>query len=325
MNARDATVRRRFPAGEWAFIACALFVLLTVILGALSDEDGTTRERPAALPAETAEAQQTAELSDAQLVIQSYLLATVIVSCFWLLARRLRRRPVLGQAELPAARWNEWDVVKAACAYVFLSSGFFAVAPKGGPGQQVVVDGLAKLAAVVVILYVVRSRGQEPREAFGLGLAGLPDRVMGALAVFFACWPLMLALKLLSAEVFEGLPGEPTSQELVKALRDSPSSLLVVQITVAALVVAPLAEELFFRGFLYRLVRRRVRPALAMITVGVIFGLFHGPMAVKAPVALLGILLCYLYEKTGRLAVPMAVHFVFNLVTVALLLAARSS
>ena len=87
-----------------------------------------------------------------------------------------------------------------------------------------------------------------------------------------------------------------------------------VAIAFGALVVcvaAPIGEELFFRGFMYRALRnwRGVIPA-ALLT-GTIFGLIHGLSAealALPPLAVLGVAFCLLYQWTGSLYVCMALH-----------------
>ena len=60
-----------------------------------------------------------------------------------------------------------------------------------------------------------------------------------------------------------------------------------------------------------------------MAAVGVLFGAAHPPAAVAVPMTLLGTLLCYIYERTARLAVPIAIHFLFNLFGIALMLSVK--
>jgi membrane protease YdiL (CAAX protease family) len=84
---------------------------------------------------------------------------------------------------------------------------------------------------------------------------------------------------------------------------------------VIIIVVAPLAEELFFRGFLYRILRGRLGLWPALVIDGSLFGAVHltsgGPLAV-ALIAPLGFLLCLLYERSGSLWPCIALHALNN-------------
>ena len=81
------------------------------------------------------------------------------------------------------------------------------------------------------------------------------------------------------------------------------------------IVVAPICEEIFFRGFLYRIVRGRLGLWPALVISGALFGSVHlaggGPMAV-ALIAPLGFLLCLVYERSGSLYPCIALHALNN-------------
>ena len=104
----------------------------------------------------------------------------------------------------------------------------------------------------------------------------------------------------------------------IKALHDPAQPAgVVAALWVGAAVIAPLAEESFFRGllqtFLVGVLRNRW---LAIALASMAFGLVHFPQphAVGALVVL-GILIGYVYERTGSLALAVVIHAAFNLKT----------
>lgn len=95
-----------------------------------------------------------------------------------------------------------------------------------------------------------------------------------------------------------------------------------------ALIFAPIAEELFFRGMLFPAIARRLGLWAGIILSAAAFSVAHlgpgGTMAHLVTFALifpLGVLLAWLYHSRGTIVVPMIVHAVFNLIGVGLLLA----
>jgi hypothetical protein len=84
---------------------------------------------------------------------------------------------------------------------------------------------------------------------------------------------------------------------------------------VIIVIVAPIAEEIFFRGFLYRILRGRMGLWPALVIDGALFGAIHltsgGPLAV-ALIAPLGFLLCLIYERSGSLYPCIALHALNN-------------
>lgn len=93
---------------------------------------------------------------------------------------------------------------------------------------------------------------------------------------------------------------------------------LLVLALVAAAVVAPICEELFFRGMLYRYLRRRWPVWLAVVVAATIFAVLHF-IPILIPVFLfLGLILTIQYEITGSLTNSMLLHAAGNAVTTVL-------
>ncbi|OGO51198.1 MAG: hypothetical protein A2148_09015 [Chloroflexi bacterium RBG_16_68_14] len=88
-------------------------------------------------------------------------------------------------------------------------------------------------------------------------------------------------------------------------------------------LVAPLAEEIFFRGFVFAGLLRPFGLGGAMVVSGLLFGAFHitGPdtVGLVVPFGAVGVLLAWLYYRTGSLWPSIGTHFIFNLVSFAVL------
>lgn len=79
----------------------------------------------------------------------------------------------------------------------------------------------------------------------------------------------------------------------------------------AAVFCAPVIEEIFFRGLLYRALRNRMSIARAALLGGVLFGLVHAttyPLDSLPPKMVFGVIACLLYEYTGSLYPGIALH-----------------
>ena len=77
-------------------------------------------------------------------------------------------------------------------------------------------------------------------------------------------------------------------------------------------LLTPLVEEVFFRGFIFAGLRRALGPAGGMLLSAVIFSGFHIEPSVLLPIFVTGLLLAWLYHRTGSLWPPIAAHAAQN-------------
>ena len=176
------------------------------------------------------------------------------------------------------------------------------------------------LDAFVVLTILTFAAGKGPSIGAAIGfpsrklLRGIRAGLFGYLAVF----PWLFILLWLVVEVARWLGFQPPLemiQELV--FEDNRTSVLVLT-TLLACVIGPVAEELFFRGIVYTALRQRMPRLVAMLVSGALFSLIHTSLVGFLPIMVLGCLLAYLYERTGSLASPLAVHMLHNTLLMAL-------
>ncbi len=91
--------------------------------------------------------------------------------------------------------------------------------------------------------------------------------------------------------------------------------VLVVVAGLAAVVTAPVAEETFFRGFLFGGLEKRLGIFWAALASGFLFSLAHGQVSTLVPFTFVGMLLAWAYLYTGSLWAAIGAHFLFNLVS----------
>ena len=141
---------------------------------------------------------------------------------------------------------------------------------------------------------------------------GLRRVVFGrAVGWLVAAWVAFLAFSGIWAAALSIEENDDLPQEL--GADDSSTALFFVAVLVC--VAAPIAEELFFRGFCFTALRRWIGVAGGAIATGVIFGLIHAGSAdvvFLVPLGVFGTLLCLLYHRTGSLLPCMVLHALNN-------------
>lgn len=84
--------------------------------------------------------------------------------------------------------------------------------------------------------------------------------------------------------------------------------------SIFTILVAPVCEELIFRGFIYSRLKTGMPMAAAILISSWLFGMVHGTMIWIIYAGILGMILCWIYEKTGSLTSSIIVHIFFNAV-----------
>ena len=115
-----------------------------------------------------------------------------------------------------------------------------------------------------------------------------------------------------------GLPDE--QQELVSILENTHSILLKGAFVIVATLLVPAAEEILFRGGLFRYLRTRMPRWAAITSTSVVFGALHvqwsdhmGGLPSLLPLVVLAAVFCVAYERTGSIVTPIVAHALFNL------------
>ncbi len=231
------------------------------------------------------------------------------------------RRPRPATSHAPragAAGWAPWTSIAALFAglvvtvlggaIVAIASGAAGDLDDPPPGVNIALtlfQNLALLGAALGFAYLV---GRPRAEDFGLTR---PPRIGRAIGLLLAVWFGFYALSALWVTAL----GLNETQELPDRLGADNNTLNLLAVVVLITVVAPLGEELFFRGYFFGSLRnwRGVWPAA--IGTGLIFGLIHAgsaPAGFLVPLGFFGFGLCLLYHFSGSLYPCIALHALNN-------------
>lgn len=101
----------------------------------------------------------------------------------------------------------------------------------------------------------------------------------------------------------------PTFQEISEIQFDTPVWLGIISYG----ILAPLGEEVVFRGVVYGQFKKVMKVPIAIVLSGLAFGLFHGNLVQAVYATVIGILLALVYELYGTLIAPMVFHGIANL------------
>ncbi len=176
---------------------------------------------------------------------------------------------------------------------------------------------VAYLAGSVLIS---RRLGRGPRIDFDIGISA--GESVRAVAIGIALQLVVLpVLYWPITRFFDADPGE--SARLIVDLVDGPVDLVIL--TAAVVVVAPIVEEIFYRGLLLPALTRAGGPLVGLLGSAFIFALVHQQLIVIPGLTVFGLVVAWLTATSGRIGPAIVTHMAFNATTVFQLLVVAQS
>jgi CAAX protease family protein len=193
--------------------------------------------------------------------------------------------------------------------------GVAAGSSKNSPAVNLVSDLVFDVGFVITALYFASLRGRPRPEDFGYRRVALLLGVGACLAAGIAYYVVTAA--------YQALAHLHGSDKLPQSLGVGSSTAALIGAGVFVCVVAPIAEEFFFRGFIFGALRRwhilirghDIGTWLAAVVTGILFGLAHTGSASAQyliPLGFLGFVLCIVRWRTRSLYPCMALHSINN-------------
>ena len=177
---------------------------------------------------------------------------------------------------------------------------------------QMVIAGVSfQGSALVLIGFFLREHQFTWSEGFGFRNASGRAVGLGLLATM-AVLPVAWLLQMGMATLMGQFDFEADAQTAVQLLRDAPSWINRVPLGIVAILVAPPAEEMMFRGLIYPTVKRAGFPRGALWGTALLFAAIHWNLLSFPSLVVLALVLTWLYEKTDNLLAPIAAHSLFN-------------
>lgn len=178
---------------------------------------------------------------------------------------------------------------------------------------------ISYVLAVILIIPVPRLINEKLKtNRDELGLNGLPTWTDIGLAPIGYIAATLLALGLISIfsyfPWFNAVENQDVGISLINTGWDR--ALAFVRLV----VIAPIVEELVFRGWLYGKLRAKVAMPIAIFLVSLLFGIVHGQWNVGVNVFAMSIILCGLREVTGTIYAGILMHMIKNAIALAILI-----
>lgn len=230
---------------------------------------------------------------------------------------------------VPTWFYRPFDLIGIGIIYlIFFALAMNSVRSAHKPALEISQNGLIAsigfqfMMAGAVVIMVLNHR-IKLTEWLGLRWRKWPWVFVIAPAVVLFMWVVFGLLQALGYMNWMESLGVESVQETVKLLQTSKNPEVLALMVFAAVIAAPICEEIVFRGYLYPVAKKFVGPWSAGIFTALVFASAHASLSALLPLFIFGGLLVIVYEKTGSIFAPMAVHFGLNGATVLVQLLVR--
>ncbi|MGE4618933.1 MAG: CPBP family intramembrane glutamic endopeptidase [Planctomycetota bacterium] len=275
-------------------------------------------------------------------LLQIVLISLVLFSTSIWLLRLLDRRIQKSNSAIPTSSNSSppWDLSAVFLFFGLFLLGQIAVVTFATIGQEDTANELShpavylgfSLVNLTVAIFVIltyrlwqkqstKVSGQTPVN-FWLGSSQSIFKALKLGVLALLCWvPGHLAVAGLWTRGLKEFEYEIHAQESVTLLSDAVNQsnwLLIISLCFYAVVMAPITEEILFRGILFRWLQNHWGFLLAIVISSIAFATIHFSLASWGPLAALGALCSWLYYRSGQLLASVAVHVTFNAITILL-------
>lgn len=183
---------------------------------------------------------------------------------------------------------------------------------------------VGSLMLVALVLIVARRAFARGLKGLGLRVRTIPQDLAHAFLTLLGVWPLVAAAMSLTILVLKAFDEsfEVPQHEALQVITQSSSAPLQTLMVVLAVAVAPLIEELLFRGLFQTMIRSYVgRPWPAIVIASILFAVIHQDAEHWPALFVLALGLGYSYEKSGSLLRAIFMHAMFNGISIVSVLA----
>lgn len=172
---------------------------------------------------------------------------------------------------------------------------------------------------IPVILLTLMKKKNSFFQSLGFKKISLKELVLYPVMALIISWGILFLLQvLMKVAGVDAIPGLSGTQENLFTLFGN-TSWSVYIIFFSAAFIAPVLEEITYRGFFQQIVMKYCSPAASILITALVFSLAHNELQVALPLFILGVILSTLYTKTGSILPGIVFHMLNNTISLLVL------
>jgi len=247
---------------------------------------------------------------------------------------RIQNKPLDWDEPVRRLAWRPWSLMSAlyivaplvfvqiafAMIYMFFGGGT-ALDSSDNERAMVVVHSLlfhwVCFALIGLSLYIRRLPWTT---AFGFSSRTFWREAGWGVAIIIGVMPMLIGYNFVAQLVMDWIGYQPPVQDVTRIIFGASDLSTKIYFTLLAVVIAPVVEEMLFRGILLPAITRKAGVKPAIIIVSVLFAAVHGHLPSAVPLFILSTALSLGYIYRGSLVTSIAMHSFFNSLTIAVII-----
>jgi membrane protease YdiL (CAAX protease family) len=182
-----------------------------------------------------------------------------------------------------------------------------------------IVMSIGAVATMAAMMFLAHVHFARRLKGFGLNIRTIAKDFVMAIVNLLVAWPIMMAaitMTTFGAELVWGKEYQMQQHQQLEMITEYTQLPLRIMIVFVAVIIAPLLEEMLFRGFIQTTIRSFLNtknsawPAITASSM--FFAIMHADTGHWPALFILGVCLGYSYEKSGSLFRPIFIHLFFN-------------
>lgn len=244
-----------------------------------------------------------------------------------------RLEPLPEILSLPAPKWETIDAARVAVIFVFLNHVLywaesileyhFGAWIKDASIGLIFNAAAADFSVLGFVLYFVCVKSKQRLIAIGIGARDFFQNLFFGVLGYVSFLPVLTAVIFISCVLGGYFNIKPETQPFFDIFIQEKRLFVLICLSFLVIIIGPVIEEIFFRGFLYSALRKKSGVFFSMFATSFIFAALHMNTIGFLPIFALAFILVYMFEKTRSLTVSIVIHSLHNAAMVMFILLAK--
>lgn len=250
-------------------------------------------------------------------------IAGIILDFIFIFNKIHKQEPIPRSRQIGGIKWHLIDIVRFIIIYLFI--GQVVSFSRAFLFKVFNINRLDEFSAIAlsltisyiliisILLYFALIKYKGKIQTLGLYLGNFIKNIFLGIKSYIALAPFMFLIILIVYIISSFLKYPPESPHpLLEILFKEERRALWIYFILLSCLIGPVVEEIFFRGFIYPVLKEKLGSFKGVILSSLLFAGLHMTWIGFTPILILGILLAYLYEKNGTLIPSITVHVIHN-------------